>query len=53
MLRSAKKNKKCSPGGKQNKQKIKPEDSQNAAAGVNMNHTFFVPPGEEEKGGAS
>jgi len=50
MLCSAKKNKKCSPGGKQNKQKIKPEDSLNAAAVVNMNHTFFVPPDEEEKG---
>jgi len=29
---------------------MKPEDSQNAAAVVNMNHTFFVPPEEEEMG---
>jgi len=50
MIRSAKENKKCSPGGKQNNQKIKPEDSQNAAAVVNMNHTFFLPLDEEEKG---
>jgi len=47
MIHPAKKNNKCSPSGKQNNQKMKPE---NAAAVVNMNHTFFVPPDEEEKG---
>jgi len=43
MIHSAIKNKKCNRGGKQKKQKKNPEDSQNAAAVVNMNHTFFMP----------
>jgi len=50
MIPSAKKNKKCSPGGNETTRKRNPEDSQNAAAVVNMNHTFFLPLDEEKKG---